>query len=493
VPWLLSAVLLVLVAACATNPVTGKLQLSLLSEDQEIQMGRQAAREVEQSIGLVDEPSLQAYVQRIGAALAADSERPHLPWSFAVVDDGTPNAFALPGGFIFVTRGMMNLMDSEAELASVLGHEIGHVTAKHSVTQISRQQLAQLGLGLSGVLFPEIQPFGQALGAGLQLLFLKHGRDAERQADDLGFRYARGEGYDVTEMADVFAALQRIGERQERSALPSWLATHPAPDERIKAVRERLTSAGRATGVGRLGRPEYLEQIDGLVYGENPRHGFFKDTLFLHPDLRFRVALPSGWQTANLPRAVLAVSPRQDAVAQLTLAGELPPEEASRRVLGQQGVEALRSRRESINGLPAVVTMFRAMTEQGQVAGYLAHVQHGGRTYQLLQYTGVGGFERYREAFEQTIRSFGPETDPAVLNVEPRRVDIVRLERGEPLSAFDKSSPSSVPLDVLAILNQVPAPTTPLQAGTLVKRIVGEPPPAAGPSTVRRRPPGGGN
>src|SRR5690606_12770631 len=120
---------------------------------------------------------------------------PDLPWSFDVVDDPTPNAFALPGGPIFVTRGILTLMDSEAELASVLGHEIGHITARHSVAQLSRAQLAQLGLGLGTIFVPEIEPYSDLAGTGLNLLMLKYGRDAERQADELGFRYARSEGY----------------------------------------------------------------------------------------------------------------------------------------------------------------------------------------------------------------------------------------------------------------------------------------------------------
>jgi predicted Zn-dependent protease len=179
-------------AACAVNPVTGRTQLSLVSEAQEVQLGRQSAAQVAQEIGLVPDSALQTYVQRVGGTLAAASERPNLPWTFRVVDDATPNAFALPGGFIFVTRGMMNMMTSEAELASVLGHEIGHVTAKHQVTMISRAQLAQLGVGLGSVLVPQLQSLGGLANTGLQLLFLRYSRDAERQADYLGFRYALG-------------------------------------------------------------------------------------------------------------------------------------------------------------------------------------------------------------------------------------------------------------------------------------------------------------
>src|SRR5262245_4785046 len=209
-----------LIAGCATNPVTGKRELALVSEAQELQIGQQAAEQTRSEIGLVKDDALQAYVHAVGAKLAAGSERPQLPWSFQVVDDPTPNAFALPGGFIFVTRGLMGYMGSEAQLASVLGHEIGHVTARHSVQQMSQAQIAQLGLGVGMIFVPELQQFGDWLGSGLQLLFLKHGRDAERQADELGFRYALEKRYDVREMADVFETLQQLSQQGSRSPLP---------------------------------------------------------------------------------------------------------------------------------------------------------------------------------------------------------------------------------------------------------------------------------
>jgi predicted Zn-dependent protease len=222
------------VSSCARNPVTGELQLALISEEQEVQLGQQSAQEVERSIGIVDNAALQNYVQELGLRIASASERPHLPWSFAVVDDPTPNAFALPGGFIYITRGMMALMGSEAQLVSVLGHEVAHVTARHHVSSISRAQLAQFGLGVGGALFPDLQGIGGLAGAGLELVFLRHGRDAERQADDLGFGYTLQQGFDVREMALVFGSLQRLGDEQQRSAIPSWLLTHPEPGDRSR-------------------------------------------------------------------------------------------------------------------------------------------------------------------------------------------------------------------------------------------------------------------
>ncbi len=472
-----AAALLGVLAACATNPVTGERQLALISEAQEIQLGREAAQQAEQSIGLVDDAELQEYVHKIGIALAKSSERPALPWTFRVVDDPTPNAFALPGGFIFVTRGMLTLMDSEAELASVLGHEIGHVTARHSVSQISRQQLAQLGLGLGGILVPEIQPFGQAIGAGLGLLFLKHGRDDERQADELGFKYSRTQNYDVREMADVFEALQRYGDRQEgRSGLPSWLATHPAPEERVATARKRVEALGPQPASARLGRVEYLNQIDGLVYGENPRQGFFRDNAFYHPELRFRMDIPQGWQTANMPRAVMAASPQGNAVIQLTIAGQMSPAEAAQRFVSESGVRALRSTRETINGNQAVVTAVEAQTQSTAVGGYVAHISHDDRTYQILTYATAQVFGQAQQIFSSVIGSFARVTDRSILDIQPRRIDIVRLSRPMSLEEFQRQYPSSIPIDMLAIINQVPSPSATLEASSLVKRVVGEAP-----------------
>src|SRR5690606_27038292 len=169
-------------AACATNPVTGERQLALVSESQEIQIGRDVAAGAEQQFGLVEDAALQEYVHGLGTRLAQASERPELPWTFRVADDPTPNAFAAPGGFIFITRGLLALLRNEAELVSVLGHEIGHVTARHSVAMMSRAQLAQLGLGIGSMISPTVAQFGDLAAGGLQLLFLSYGRDAERQA-----------------------------------------------------------------------------------------------------------------------------------------------------------------------------------------------------------------------------------------------------------------------------------------------------------------------
>ncbi|HET7229161.1 MAG TPA: M48 family metalloprotease [Longimicrobium sp.] len=474
--WVAAALVVGGAVGCAVNPVTGRNQLSLVSEAQEVQLGRQSAVQVSQEIGLVPDSSLQAYVQRVGGALAAASERPNLPWTFRVVDDPTPNAFALPGGYIFVTRGLMGMITSEAQLASVLGHEIGHVTAKHQVTMISRAQLAQLGLGLGSVLVPQLQGLGSLASTGLQLLFLRYSRDAERQADLLGFRYALGQHYDVREMARVFEALQRVQQAEQarsgRSPLPTWAASHPGEAARIEDVQRRSAAvpAGTAT---RVESASYLQRLNGLVYGENPRQGYFQQNVFLHPDLRFSITFPNGWQTQNLPQAVTGVSQRQDAVVQLSLAQQARgAAEAARAFFSQQGVQAGQGGQTTVNGLPAVVVSFQGQTQQGVVAGLVAFIEHGGNVYQVVAYTPAQLFGQYQGLFQQVVGSFRPVSDPAVLNVRPNRISIVRLPQAMTLAEFNRRYPSSIPIEELAIINEVAGATATLPAGALAKRIV---------------------
>jgi predicted Zn-dependent protease len=465
------ALLACLVTACARNPVTGARELTLISQSQEISMGQDAAKQVESSIGLVDDAALQAYVRNVGIKLAARSERPNLPWQFGVVDDPTPNAFALPGGPIYITRGLMSLMDSEAELASVLGHEIGHITARHAVSQLSRAQLAQLGLGIGMIVAPGLANLGQALGSGLQLLFLKYGRDDERQSDDLGFKYALAQGYDVREMDDVFASLSRAGQMEQKSALPSWLSTHPAPEERIQRIGEKLkTTTIPANAV--VNRAGFYERIDDMVYGADPRQGFFRNSEFLHPELKFRLQFPSGWKTQNLPQAVVAGSPNQDAIVQMTIA-QGSPTEAAQKFFNQQGVEQAQVSRESVNGLPAVSGLFQVQTQQGVIRGLAMFVQHGSNTYQLLGYSPANRFGAYEQLFRSTALSFAPLTDPQALAVKPNRIVIVRLPSAMTLTEFNRRNPSTIPINELVLINQVADANTTMPAGTSVKRVSG--------------------
>ncbi len=462
------------VASCARNPVTGKNELSLVSEGQEIQMGQQAAQEVAQSIGFVDDPELQSYVASIGKRMAAKSERPNLPWEFHVVNDAAVNAFALPGGFIYVTRGLLGSMNSEAELATVLGHEIGHVTARHSAQQISKAQLATLGLGIGSIVSSDVAQFAGLASQGLQVLFLKYGRDAENQADELGFRYALGQNYDVREMANVFETLNRASQvGGEGGRLPEWLSTHPNPENRVKRTEERLDTLHMSLANAIVNRDEYLRQIDGLAYGEDPRQGFFEGAMFYHPDMRFQLRFPEGWKAQNTASAVVAISPKEDAIIQLGLAGDASPREAASQFLSQEGVKAGNGSTSSINGNPAATSYFQAQTQQGVIEGIVSFISYGGKTFGLLGYTAQGNLQAYDGEFQETIRSFDQLRNSAALSVKPAVLQLVRVPSQMTLAQFNQQYPSTISIEELAIINELAGPETVVPRGRTLKRVVG--------------------
>ncbi len=265
---------LLLVSGCAVNPATGQRQFSLISESREIAMGREADRSISVSLGLYGSEELQEFVRGLGNELAQVSERPRLPWSFKVVDDPTVNAFALPGGFIYVTRGILAHLNSEAELAGVLGHEIGHVTARHSVSQMSRQQLQQIGLGVGMAVSSDLRRVGDVLAGGLQLLDLKYSRGDESQSDELGMRYMTRAGYDPNALKGVFQTLGLVSGGSGR--VPEWRATHPEPENREAKITELIAATGEDYSRYRVDRDSFLHRLEGLVYGNDPREGYFR-------------------------------------------------------------------------------------------------------------------------------------------------------------------------------------------------------------------------
>ena len=464
--------------ACATNPATGESQLSLIGEGQEIEMGRQADQSIVQTMGVYDDDELQRYVRDLGHEMAAVSERPDLPWTFRVVDEPMINAFALPGGFIYMTRGILAHFNSEAQLAAVMGHEIGHVTARHSVNQLSRQQLASLGLGIGSILSPEVAQFRGLLGAGMQLAFLRFSRNDERESDMLGLRYMTEVGYDPREAAEVFRMLSRAS-GGEGSGPPEWLSTHPNPENREERIHELIAEMDVNPDAMTVDRAEYLQRLDGVVYGPDPRNGYFQGSTFLHPELRFRLSFPGGWQTVNQARAVVGQPEGGGAVMGLTLAEEGSAEEGLQAFLSQEGLEAGTTERRAINGHPAAWGRFRARTEQAVLMGTVAFVEYGGRVFQLMGYTTEDRYASYRTAFQESFSTFDEVSDPALLNVDPKRVEIVRLPGAMTLEEFDRRYPSTIPLDRLSVLNQVDEGQR-MPAGHLVKRVVGEGPPTSG-------------
>jgi predicted Zn-dependent protease len=468
------ALLALTASSCSTNPATGKKQIAFIGEEQEISMGREADQQIVQSLGLYDDQSAQAYVSRLGKELAAKSERPNLPWTFRVVDDPVVNAFALPGGFIYVTRGLMTHLTSEAELASVIGHEIGHVTGRHSVEQMSKAQLAQIGLIAGMVLKPELAQFGDLAQTGLGLLFLKYGRDDEREADDLGLRYMAREQFDPREMVGVFEVLKRVSEAEGNGRIPGWMSTHPTPENRIGRISEQVAKLDPASYANaRVNRESYLRELDGMPFGQNPREGYFVGNRFIQPELGFEIRFPQGWKTSNQKASVGAMSPREDAVVVLTLSDQRSPQAAAQQFFSQQGIVQGQSLRADLGGLPAVANVFGVQRGQaGDLQGVVAFVEHQDKVYQVLGYTLADRWGSYSNALSSALATFERVTDRRLLDVQPSRLDVVSIPSAMTLEEFNRRYPSTVDLRTIAIINQADTNTR-FSAGTELKRIVG--------------------
>ncbi|MFW6202345.1 MAG: M48 family metalloprotease, partial [Gemmatimonadota bacterium] len=474
--WIAAAALAAAVA-CAVNPVTGEREFMLISESREIEMGREYDQQIVAQMGLYPDSALQRHVHRLGTRLAANSERPELPWTFRVIDDPIVNAFALPGGFIYITRGILAHMNSEAELAAVLGHEIGHVTARHSASQMSQAMLAQVGLAATVAFVPGAEDFAGVANVGLGLLMMKYGRDDERQSDALGLRYMHAAGYDAREMPAVFEMLGRVTEAAGGSGVPSWLSTHPAPEDRRERIAAQLEQLPPSTTGGEpiVDREGYLRRLDTITFGPDPRQGFFRDATFLHPDMRFRLVFPEEWATQNTAAAVMAGSPQEDAVFQLTLAESKDARTAARTFVEESGVSASMPVERGINGLRALTFGFVAeQDDDSSLEGAAAFIEHDGRVFRLLGYSPRARWPDYNPAFERTMGSFDVLDDPEVLNVQPWRVDILELDRATTLAQLASDPDVPVDADVLALINGV-EPTAQVPAGRLVKRVVGEP------------------
>lgn len=459
--------------SCALNRATGERHLNLISESQEIAMGRQADSQVVASMGLYPDAALQRYVQELGTRLAETSERLSLPWTFRVVDDPVVNAFALPGGFIYVTRGLMTYLQNEAELAGVIGHEIGHVTAQHSVHSISNQQVTQIGVTAGMMIKPDLQRYGQVLNAGLGLLYLKHSRDDESQADHLGFRYMVRTGNDPRQMIGVFDLLNRVAQAGGGGSTPEWLETHPNPAHRSEDFQKEIDTLHLEMSILSVNKDSYLNRIDGMVFGEDPREGFFRDNHFYQPGLAFEFQFPSGWLTMNQKEAVAAISSEEDAVLQITLAHENTKENAARQFLSQDGVKSEGQETTKLNGLSAVTCGFSAQTDQGVLRGKATFVAYKDRIYQILGYTSEQLWDRYQGVFISSIGSFKSLIDPKMLNVQPMHLKVITVSEPVTLEQLALQQGTPTLLTTLAIINQS-TETVRFSAGDRVKVVTGE-------------------
>lgn len=473
---LIAAATLIVSTACTLNPATGKRQLSLIGEQQEIAMGREYDKGVTAEFGLYPDQELQEYVQEIGHRMAAASERPNLPWEFKVVDDDAVNAFAVPGGYIYMTRGILAYFNSEAQLATVMGHEIGHVTARHSVEQMSRAQLAQLGVGIATVASEEFRQYSGLAELGLGVLFLKFSRDDESQSDDLGLRYLLRTGYDPNEAPRVFEMLERHGDAQGQARLPEWQATHPSPDRRAARLTDMIRTLPPEQQTGTIDRQAYLNQLRGLKFGVDPRQGYVVGSTFMHPDMAFRMDFPKDWKIVNQRQLVAGVSPNQDAFVVLTLAQGDSPREAEQTFFAQEGIRKGQQWRKGFRQFEVVPQADPAGNTGIPIRGTVGFKAHKGTVFRLICYTSADKLKQYNQPMHQSLPSFRNLTEPRFLNVQSKKIKIVKLPKSMTLEQFNRQNPSTIDLETLAVLNGVNLGTA-LPKGTMVKQIVGKDPP----------------
>jgi predicted Zn-dependent protease len=475
---------LIVTAACATNPVTGKRQMTLLSEAEEIAIGQQQDAEIRREMGVYDDPELQRYVSDIGQQLARVSHRPNLPWTFTIVDSPAINAFALPGGYIYLTRGILAYLDDEAELAGVLGHEIGHVTARHAAQAYTRQAQAGIGLAILSIFVPATAPFADLGSAGLSVLFLRHGRDAELEADRLGVEYGSGAGYDPAGVPRFLATLARIDRLSERG-VPNWLSTHPDPGSRVtkaEPVAGKFVSADAKA----LNRDQYLDRINGLVFGDKPEDGVVRGNEFLHPLLRIGVTFPEGWELTNTESAVLAQEPGTQhfmvlqEVEQPSLLRQGSGGQAMRSI-GEAAVAAMRNagytavdgRVERINGNEAHVGLYRGNAKDvGPVLMRAAHIAVGRQLYVVAGFAPEKEFALVDRDILPAVQTFRQLSAAEASAIRPNRLSFYTVRAGDSWQSIAaRQGKSYVNAATLAIMNDRDVNVQP-QPGDRVKIVI---------------------
>jgi predicted Zn-dependent protease len=414
-------------AACAGSPKSGgkkKRQTLLLTEYDDARVGREAAKEIAAEVGLVEESGLDAYVSEIGRKLLRGVPRRSFQYEFSVVDQFEPNAFALPGGYIFISRGLLALANNEDEVACVVGHEITHAALRHAAAQ---QALAKSGNPLT-------MPWVRAANIA------SYGRDMEREADRGGQMLAAAAGYDPMGMSTFLKSLGQL----ERflighARLPTFFDTHPGSQERaaVNAARAREIRWKRDPALGDT-RASHLRRVDGLALGQRPESGIFVGERFLHPDLDFQVRFPEGWRTSNTNRAVGAFSPRFVAKMQ----GEGPVKVKQSEAVKIGHIDAWRMQLEGSSGRVSVIA-------------YMTFIPYRGATWRI---TGVSPSQTSKQYLGRTLntaRSFRPLSDAERDSIRSTRLRLATARRGEDLEALGQRSGNAWDLSRTAVFNGI--------------------------------------
>jgi predicted Zn-dependent protease len=486
---LLLFLLLISISGCATNPATGDTDMVGMSEQEEIEIGKQQHQMVLREYSVYGDVELQGYVQYVGEKVAANSHRPDLDFTFTVLDSPEVNAFALPGGFIYITRGLMAYLNTEGELAAVLGHEIGHVTARHAARQVAASNLTGLGTAIATIVGEAFIPGISSLGgqslvgmAGTAML-RGYGRDHELEADRLGAEYLARSGYDPDAILEVIGVLKtqelfelRLAREETRKPriYHGVFSTHPDSDTRLQEVVGYAYELEASTESTFVGRTEYLQRVDGMVFGEGADKGILRGRDFYHGNMGFALRFPERWPVQNLPDRLISAAPGSLAVIQVMVQGA-DPRLSPREFMAQHMGLASNPNGESlnINGLPAYTQTAVIDTSMGKRLARIGVVYLGNVAYIFVGQTrDATGLNRYDNNFLNTIRSFRPLTN-AERQVANRtsRIRLVRATAGTDFDQLAASSPlEKFPEEQLRLIN-AEYPRGDIDDGQLVKVI----------------------
>ncbi|MBY5958395.1 M48 family metalloprotease [Membranicola marinus] len=460
---LIVTIALLFLSSCSRNPVTGKKELNFMSESQEIAMGEQSDPDVVAQFGLFEDETLQNFIDKEGQKMVKISHRPDLDFEFKILNSPVVNAFALPGGYVYFTRGILAHFSNEAEFAGVLGHEIGHVTARHGAEQYTNQILSQVGLMVGLVVSPTVRQFANEISQGVQLMMLSNSRSNESQSDKLGVEYSTKIGYDANQMANFFRTIGRIGARAGANEIPDFLSTHPNPADRFSKVHELAEKWQQKLQLPeyKINRDSYLEMIDGIIYGEDPREGYTDNNVFYHPELRFSFPYPSGWQLVNTPQQVQMAPKDQNAMMVFSLAPAKSLREAADGFVQQFKLTVSETNSKTVNGYPSYQMVADQVNEQDpsqsvRLLTYFYQDKSNNVIYQMLGVAPRQEFNSLSNYFMFTMDNFKTLRDPARINVQPDHIRIVSVPASMTLAqALRRYNMPADRFDELAILNSM--------------------------------------
>jgi predicted Zn-dependent protease len=470
-------------SGCATNPVTGSPDLVFQSEAGEIKRAQEVHPMLLQQFGGVyDDPRIQAYVNEVGQRAARASHRPELKYTFTVLDSEDINAFTTGGGYVYITRGIMNYLNSEAELTAVLGHEIGHITARHPVRQQSKSTLANIGAAAVGIMTGSGDLAGLANYAGAALIS-GYGREQELEADRLGAEYLVKVGYAPENMIDVVRLLKNQElleikrareEKRDPHVYHGVFATHPDNDQRLSEVVEAADKLHTTVDNRDPGHDQYLKTIEGLPVGASRQQGVLKGNRFYHANLGMTIAFPSGWNVENRSDRLIAVSPGKDSVLQMQTQAP-PPNTGPREFLSRLLAQASAGQAEPIevNGLQGYTTIARtAKTDFGVVPARYAVVYYNNLAYIFAGVSkGSSGTPAADALFMSTIKTFRRLKQNEFAQAEPYKIKTIRATETTRIAELAKQSPlKKYAAEQLRLLNDLYPDKEP-KPGQLIKIV----------------------